>query len=401
MFKKILLWGKLNNEIILPNIKFNKLKDIKLPYENDGLTFHNICKNNTYIRVLSKDVSFFLQLLKRDNSWLLKPDKVSRTTDIAIMQKSLKVFTDEFCEDITHSNIKTSNKYKQTPKYLKNENFFLNFKSDKEIFIEVGFGSGRHLLHQAKNNPNVVVIGIEIHTPSIYQTLNKLDEENITNVFIVNFDARVLLEILPYHSVSKIFVHFPVPWDKKPHRRVYSNEFIQNATEVLRKDGTLELRSDSDNYFHYVFSLFNNLSLYDLQIFKNRDLEVSSKYEDRWKKMDKDIYDITFTNPTNIYDEQKKIENLKFDFEVDVKKVIQKFEKETVRIDDIYINFEHLVEFSNEEIAIKLSFGNGIKNEHLYLYIKDKEASYFPKKDILSIKSNQLAHKFLEEWLFS
>ena len=35
------------------------------------------------------------------------------------------------------------------------------------------------------------------------------------------------MEFIESNKVGKIFVHFPVPWDKKPHRRIYSDEFVK------------------------------------------------------------------------------------------------------------------------------------------------------------------------------
>ena len=56
--------------------------------------------------------------------------------------------------------------------YLKDINYFVDdFNTDKEIQIEIGFGSGRHLLHQAKTNPDVQFVGLEIHYPSIEQLI--------------------------------------------------------------------------------------------------------------------------------------------------------------------------------------------------------------------------------------
>jgi len=51
----------------------------------------------------------------------------------------------------------------------------------------VGFGSGRHLLHQAINNPDILFIGIEIHFPSIEQVLKQI---TIKNLHVVSVDSE-------------------------------------------------------------------------------------------------------------------------------------------------------------------------------------------------------------------
>lgn len=131
-------------------------------------------------------------------------------------------------------------------------------KSPK-IFLEIGFGSGRHILHLAKQNPNDIFIGLEVHTPSIEQVLKNIAISNLQNLFILHFDARVLLEILPSNSLDCIFLHFPVPWNDSPSRRVFSEHFLDLALRVLKKGGILELKTDDEIYFKDALSISKNL----------------------------------------------------------------------------------------------------------------------------------------------
>ena len=131
-------------------------------------------------------------------------------------------------------------------------------KSPK-IFLEIGFGSGRHILHLAKQNPNDIFIGLEVHTPSIEQVLKNIAISNLQNLFILHFDARVLLEILPSNSLDCIFLHFPVPWNDSPSRRVFSEHFLAIALRVLKKGGILELKTDDEIYFKDALSISKNL----------------------------------------------------------------------------------------------------------------------------------------------
>lgn len=130
-------------------------------------------------------------------------------------------------------------------------------KSPK-IFLEIGFGSGRHILHLAKQNPNDIFIGLEVHTPSIEQVLKNITISNLQNLFILHFDARVLLEILPSNSLDCIFLHFPVPWNDSPSRRVFSEHFLALALRVLKKGGILELKTDDEIYFKDALGISKN-----------------------------------------------------------------------------------------------------------------------------------------------
>lgn len=145
--------------------------------------------------------------------------------------------------------------------YLKEIEFFANhFNVEREVWVEIGFGSGRHLLYQAKKNPHIQFIGLEIHKPSIEQVLKQCELQGIENILVIDYDARLFMEFLPSNVVGRIFVHFPVPWDKKPHRRVFSAAFIEEVLRVLHLNGTLELRTDSQLYFEFTFSQMMQLS---------------------------------------------------------------------------------------------------------------------------------------------
>jgi tRNA (guanine-N7-)-methyltransferase len=237
----------------------------------------------------------FLLLLKPDEkAYLLKYDKVTRPLKVNLLKEALEHVSKELNLEILSSNIAISN----TKSALSSEHFkkiedFENITYPKEkISVEVGFGSGRHLLYQAQKNPDTLFIGIEIHTPSAQQVLKQIELQELDNIWVVNYDARLFLEMLPSNACEQIFVHFPVPWDKKPHRRVISSSFLDESMRVLRKGGRLELRTDSDKYFWYALETFFSVPKVEVEVRKNEALEVTSKYEARWRRQEKDIYDV-------------------------------------------------------------------------------------------------------------
>jgi tRNA (guanine-N7-)-methyltransferase len=276
------------------------------------------------------------------------------------------------------------------------EYFANNFPQEKEVRIEVGFGSGRHLLHQAANNPDILFIGIEIHRPSIEQVLKQSVIQKLDNLLVLDYDARLFMELVPSNIVGAIYVHFPVPWDKKPHRRVISTSFIEEARRVLKVGGTLELRTDSENYYAYSYETFIAFNKTTLQINKNKDIAISSKYEDRWKKMEKNIYDVTMIN-----DELSESLTIEGDFtfsksDVNFDEMIELHNK-TFRFEDGFIHFERVYKI-NEGIMLRLSMGSFDRPEHLYLIINKEGSSYYPELPLQS-RSNLKAHKELNKVL--
>jgi tRNA (guanine-N7-)-methyltransferase len=224
---------------------------------------------------------FLLQIKPDTKGTLLKYDKVTRPLKVNLLKEALDKVSKELNLEIQSSNIAISNsKAVLSSEYFKKIEDFENITYPKEkISVEVGFGSGRHLLHQAKKNPDTLFIGIEIHTPSAQQVLKQIELQELDNIWVVNYDARLFLEMLPSNACEQIFVHFPVPWDKKPQRRVISTSFVNESMRVLRVGGRLELRTDSDKYFWYALETFFSVPKVEVEVRKNEALEVSSKYE--------------------------------------------------------------------------------------------------------------------------
>ncbi|MGV6850624.1 MAG: hypothetical protein ACWA5R_00410, partial [bacterium] len=114
---------------------------------------------------------FLLQLKPDDKGYLLKYDKVSRPLKVNLLKEALNHVSKELGLEIIASNIAISNsKTPLSSNALKKIEDFENISYPKQkLSVEVGFGSGRHLLHQAKKNPDTLYIGLEIHTPSAQQ----------------------------------------------------------------------------------------------------------------------------------------------------------------------------------------------------------------------------------------
>ncbi|KLD97900.1 tRNA (guanosine(46)-N7)-methyltransferase TrmB [Aliarcobacter butzleri] len=395
----------------MPHIVFEKNELLKTPSIKDGVSFEFIAKSYNFtstprrdeykIAVKDQDKDFLLSIKPKDDDLMIKSDKVTRLSPVSLIKKALNYYVELNNSKILFSNTNNLQAKKELKnEYLKDINYFVDdFKTDKEIQIEIGFGSGRHLLHQAKSNPNIQFIGLEIHYPSIEQLLKQLEIQNITNVLIVNYDARLFMEFIESNKVGRIFVHFPVPWDKKPHRRIYSNEFVNEALRVLKIDGTLELRTDSRKYFDFCTEVLTNLPKGRITIDINKDLAVSSKYEDRWKKQGKNIYDVVL----EAWNEDENINlnyDFSFDFEANFNKIINSIPKKSMIEKNYFVHIEEIYTILEKDNSglIKITMGNFDRPVTKYILIENKRISYY-QGNPLPTSANIDAHKKLIEIL--
>lgn len=123
-----------------------------------------------------------------------------------------------------------------------------------EIWLEIGFGAGEHLLAQARQHPGVGLIGCEPYTNGVAGLLPAIAEDGIETIRIFPDDARRLLPRLAAASLSRIFVLFPDPWPKMRHheRRLISPPTIAQLARVLRSGGELRLASDHAGYIRWM-----------------------------------------------------------------------------------------------------------------------------------------------------
>jgi len=362
----------------MPHIIIDKIQKLTFPQKEGEVEF--LFQAENLIAVKTNISKFLITIKKKPNGYLVKYDKITRPL-ITEIKKAYEAFVKINNAKIIFENI-SGIKEKLPNKNLLN----INDNLDNTDIIEIGFGSGRHLLHLAKKYPEKNILGIEIHKPSIEQVLKRIEHEKIHNIKIINHDARIILSKIPSNKLHSIYVHFPVPWDKKPHRRIINKDFLEETIRTLKKGGFLHLRTDSENYFNYSLNEFLQFKNSHIEIKKNIPYEIKSKYEERWLKQGKNIYDIYFYS----LEESKPLEE-NYDFS---------FDKKLTNIDftpKIYNNFvihmEKIFKIDNEKELIRATIGNFNRPEHVYI-VNDKKPYYF--KPPAPIKDNYLAHTELK-----
>ncbi|WP_345991884.1 tRNA (guanosine(46)-N7)-methyltransferase TrmB [Sulfurimonas sp. HSL-1716] len=390
----------------MPHLHIEDFKNLNFPVDDGTFRFNFLAKNINHpeeqlIAAEAEGEEFFLLSIQDEGKSLLKTDKLTRPSSTYLVHQALLSYAKDSGMNVIASNVIDGKKniHLNNVTALKDIEYFAsNFPQDKEVRIEVGFGSGRHILHQAKSNPDILFIGIEIHRPSIEQVLKQISINKLDNLLLLDYDARLFLEQVPSNIVGRIYVHFPVPWDKKPHRRVISKKFLDEATRVLKVGGQLELRTDSENYYAYSYETFISRTKVKLQINKNQDIAIISKYEDRWRKMEKNIYDITMIN-----EEESEPLQVQGNFDFDLVKTdfqaLEKLNSAIKRFDEGFIHIERVYNIEDQNaILFRISMGSFDRPEHLYVLIGENETRYFPKPPLKS-SANVKAHQILKEML--
>ena len=143
------------------------------------------------------------------------------------------------------------------------------FGNDHPICIEVGMGKGQFILEQASRNPDVNFVGIEKYSTVLLKAIRKREQMELSNVYFLCEDARELAEIFGPGEVERIYLNFSDPWPKDRHakRRLTSHEFLARYEKILKKDGTLEFKTDNKDLFDYSLEEMKNAEGWELTAF--------------------------------------------------------------------------------------------------------------------------------------
>jgi tRNA (guanine-N7-)-methyltransferase len=120
----------------------------------------------------------------------------------------------------------------------------------REVWLEVGFGGGEHLVWQARRHPDVGFIGCEPFEDGVVKLLSAIEAEGLANVRVHPNDARPLLRLLPQAGIGRVFILFPDPWPKNRHhkRRLLSPATLRELARLMRPGAELRLATDIGEY---------------------------------------------------------------------------------------------------------------------------------------------------------
>jgi tRNA (guanine-N7-)-methyltransferase len=124
------------------------------------------------------------------------------------------------------------------------------FGDDRPVWLEVGFGGGEHMVHQAVQNPDVGIIGCEPYINGVAMLLSNIRKAGATNLVVHAGDARDMMDVLPEGSVDRAFLLYPDPWPKKRHhrRRFVTPEHLEPLAKCLKKGAIFRVATDIEDY---------------------------------------------------------------------------------------------------------------------------------------------------------
>jgi len=170
-----------------------------------------------------------------------------------------------------------------------------------ELVLEIGFGMGTSTAEIAKANPKKNYIAIEVHSPGVGNLLKLIQENDISNLKIIQHDAvEVLNTMIKNDSLDGIHIFFPDPWPKKRHhkRRLIQDSFLKLMAQKIKQSGYLHIATDWEDYALWIIDLLDKETLLQKtseDFFRKPDYRPLTKYENRGIKLGYKVWDMIYS----------------------------------------------------------------------------------------------------------
>lgn len=163
------------------------------------------------------------------------------------------------------------------------------FNNDNPIYIEIGMGKGNFIINNAINNPNINYIGIEMYDSVILRAIEKSNELELNNLYLIRMDARLIEDIFD-KEITLIYLNFSDPWPKDRHakRRLTSPRFLARYDNIFKNNKKIIMKTDNIDLFNYSVDSLKDygyiINYLTNDLHKNKDNIITTEYEEKFIK---------------------------------------------------------------------------------------------------------------------
>lgn len=179
------------------------------------------------------------------------------------------------------------------------------FKNQKPLVLELGCGKGEYSVGLAKRYPNKNFLGIDIKGARFWRGAKTALEEELDNVGFLRTQIELIDLVFEPGEVDEIWITFPDPQIKykRTKHRLTNPDFLKKYKSILKSDGIINLKTDSEFMHGYTLGLLQGLGheiLYSHHDIYNNDYspadaaEIQTFYENQFLEEGKAITYLRF-----------------------------------------------------------------------------------------------------------
>lgn len=179
------------------------------------------------------------------------------------------------------------------------------FKNANPLVLELGCGKGEYSVELAKKYPNKNFIGIDIKGARFWRGAKTAIENAIENVAFLRTQIELIEYAFAENEVDEIWITFPDPQIKykRTKHRMTNSEFLKRYKKVLKPEGVVNLKTDSEFMHGYTLGLLHgegheviyaNHNVYKQEGSPDEVTGIQTFYESQYLEQNKPITYIRF-----------------------------------------------------------------------------------------------------------
>ena len=179
-----------------------------------------------------------------------------------------------------------------------------HFKNQNPVVLELGCGKGEYTVNLGRLFPEINFIGIDYKGNRIWRGAKTELDEGIPNVAFLRIQIENLQDYFGENEISEMWITFPDPQPQvsREKKRLTSPRFLKMYRMILKKTGTVHLKTDSDSLYLYTLQQVGELGL-ELLIstsdlynsdFADDILSIKTYYEKKYLATNKNINYLKF-----------------------------------------------------------------------------------------------------------
>ena len=127
------------------------------------------------------------------------------------------------------------------------------FGNKNPIVLEIGCGRGDYTVGLAREFPKKNFIGMDMKGDRIWFGACVGEEEDLKYVGFIRSRIELVHDFFSADEVGEIWITFPGPRPRKgeANRRLTTPKFLELYKTILKKDGIIHVKTDSDFVYEY------------------------------------------------------------------------------------------------------------------------------------------------------
>ncbi len=179
------------------------------------------------------------------------------------------------------------------------------FKNNQPIVLELGCGKGEYCIGLSKMFPDKNFLGIDIKGARFWRGAKTALEEGKENIGFLRTQIELVDQIFAENEIDEIWITFPDPQIKykRTKHRLTNSEFLQKYKKILKPEGQVHLKTDSEFMHGYTLGLLHgegheiidaNHNVYKNEYSPKEVVNIQTFYEKQYLEENKKITYINF-----------------------------------------------------------------------------------------------------------